>query len=150
MGDRSRLRRVVSATMKIILVAALAFGSVSAQGRISASDGRVKLPAAGATQAMAFVTLENPTMYAIYVTSAAADAAGKVELRDAGQDGDARLKPVEFITVPAYGRVDMGATGVHLLLRDLKRPLKEGDAVALTLTTDVDVTLKLQAVVSKE
>ena len=135
---------------EIAVAMTIAIGSAAVQGRISASDGKVKLPAAGEAQAMAFVTVENPTMYAIYVTSAAADAAGKVELRDAGQDGDARLKPVEFITVPAYGRVDMGATGVHLLLRDLKRPLKEGDAVALTLTTDVDVTLKLQAVVSKE
>ena len=135
---------------EIAVAAAIAIGSAAAQGRISASDGKVKLPAAGETQAMAFVTVENPTMYAIYVTSAASDAAGKVELRDAGQDGAARLKAVEFITVPAYGRVDMGANGVHLLLRDLKRPLKEGDAVALTLTTDVDVTLKLQAVVRKE
>ena len=144
------VRRLVKTTVRLACAIGLAIASAVAQGRVVASDGRVKLPAAGETQAMAFVTVENPTMYAIYVMSAAADAAGKVELRDAGQDGDARLKPVEFITVPAYGRVDMGPSGVHLLLRDLKQPLKEGDAVALTPTTDIDVTLKLQAVVSKE
>ena len=37
--------------------------------------------------------------------------------------------------------------GVYLLLRDLKRTLKEGDTVTLTLSTDVDVTLKVAAIV---
>ena len=43
--------------------------------RVAASSGWVKLPAAGETAAMAFVVIENPTMYEIYVTSATADAA---------------------------------------------------------------------------
>ena len=144
------MRRIVRIVARIVVAASMAVGASAAQGRITASDARITLPAAGQTQAMAFVAVENPTMYAIYVTSASADAAGKVELRDASQDGDAKLKPVEFITVPAYGRVDMGPNGVHLSLLDLKRPLKEGDAIALTLMTDVDVTLKVQAVVRKE
>ena len=108
--------------------------------RVSASDGWLKLPAAGETQAMAFVTIENPGMYEVNVTSATADAAGKVDLRDAG-------KTVDFITVPAYGRTDMAPGGVYLLLRDLKRALKEGDTVTLTLSTDVDITLKVVATV---
>ena len=118
--------------------------------RVAASSGRVKLPAAGETAAMAFVAIENPTMYEIYVVSATADAAGKVELRDGGQSGDARLKPVEFISVPAYGRVDMEPAGPHLLLLDLKRPLKEGDTVVLALATDNAGTLEVPAVVRKE
>jgi copper(I)-binding protein len=115
--------------------------------RVVASDGWVK---PGNTEAMAFVAIDNPTMYGIYVMSATADAAGKVELRDASQSGDARLKPVEFISVPAYDRVDMGPNGVHLLLLDLKRPLKEGDRVALTLSLDGNATLEAVAIVRKE
>jgi hypothetical protein len=118
--------------------------------RVAASSGWVKLPAAGETAAMAFVVIENPTMYEIYVVSATADAAGKVELRDGGQSGDARLKPVEFISAPAYGRVDMEPGGPHLLLLDLKRPLKEGDKVVLALATDNAGTLEVPAVVRKE
>lgn len=126
-------------------------GGLAAQGkRVAASDGWVKLPATDGTQAMAFVAIENPTMYGIYVTSATADAAGKIELRDASQSGNARLKPVEFISVPAYDRVDMGPDGVHLVLLDLKRPLKEGDRVALTLTLDGNGTLEVVAIVRKE
>jgi copper(I)-binding protein len=118
--------------------------------RVAASSGWVKLPAAGETGAMAFVAIENPTMYEIYVVSATADAAGKVELRDGAQSGDARLKPVEFISVPAYASVDMKPESVHLVLLDLKRPLKEGDKVVLALATDNAGTLEVPAVVRKE
>ena len=125
----------------LIFLVAVATASLAGQDkRVTASDGWVKLPAAGETQAMAFVTIENPGMYEVNVTSATADAGAKVEFRDAG-------KPVDFITVPAYGRTDMTPGGVYLLVRDLKRALKEGDTVTLTLSTDVDVTLKVVVIV---
>ena len=142
---------MTSALAAIAAMLAIAGSAVAGQAKEpSAQAAWVKLPAQGETQAMAFVTVTNPTMYVIYVTRAAADAAGKVELRDLGQSGGVRERAVEFITVPAYERVDMGPGGAYLLLRDLKRPLKEGDTVALTLSTDVDVTLKIAAVVKKD
>jgi copper(I)-binding protein len=110
---------------------------------VKASNGWVKLPASGETAAMAFVTVENAGMYEVNLTSATSDAATKVELRDAGQT-------VTFINVPAYGRVDMSATGVHLMLSGLKRALKAGDAVTLTLSTDSDITLTVAAPVRTE
>jgi copper(I)-binding protein len=146
----SRNRRLV-ATSAITIVAALASVVPSAQDKgVNASNGWVKLPATGETQAMAFVTIENPGMYEVNVVSARSDAAGKVELRDAAQSGEASRKAITFITVPAYGRVDMSSVGVHLLLLDMKRPIKEGDALTLTLSTDSDITLTVAARVNKD
>ena len=142
-----------SKVLGVTLATAIAFACTVLNGQdrgVKASNGWVKLPAAGETGAMAFVAIENPTMYGIYVVSATADAAGKVELRDGGQSGDARLKPVEFISVPAYDRIDMEPGGPHLLLLDLKRPLKEGDKIGLTIATDNAGTLEVTAVVRKE
>jgi copper(I)-binding protein len=120
-------------------IAALCSAVLAAQDKgVKASNGWVKLPASGETQAMAFVTLENPGMYEVNITSARADAAGKVEMRDAGQ-------AVTFINVPAYGRVDMSPGAVHLVLLAVKQALKEGDAVTLTLATDSDITLTVAA-----
>ena len=130
-----------------VFVSAALIMAAAQPKRVAASSGWVKLPAPGETQAMAFVAIENPTMYGIYVVSATADAAGRVELRDGGQSGDARLKPVEFISVPAYESIDMKPDSVHLMLLDLRRPLKEGDKVALTLATDNAGTLEIAAIV---
>ncbi len=114
------------------------------QKPVTAADGWVQAPKAGETTAAAFVIVRNPTMYDVYVTAATTDAAGSVELRQAATGAPA--KPVQRITVPAYESIIMGADGAHLLLKDLKRPLKAGDTVSLTLTTDQGV-LKVAAVV---
>jgi periplasmic copper chaperone A len=133
------------------IVGALVSATPAAQDKgVKASNARVKLPEAGETDAIAFVTIENPGMYDVNVISAKADVAGKVELRDAAQGGEASRKAITFITVPAYGRVDMASAGVHLVLLSLKRPIKEGDNVTLTLSTDVDITLTVVAQVRKE
>jgi hypothetical protein len=143
-------KRLVAATVMMVLTSC-ATARVSAQDkRVIASSGWVKLPEAGETQALAFVTVENPTMYEVYVTSAASAAAARIELRDAAQSADAREKAVMFIAVPAYGRIDMSRSGAHLMLLDLKRPLHEGDTIGLTLSTDIDVALQVSAPVRKE
>ena len=137
--------------MFLIFLAAIATAVLAGQEkRVSASDGWLKLPAAGETQAMAFANFENSTMYAVYLKSATADVAQKVELRDASLSGDAALKALEFVTVPAQDWAYMGPKGAHLLLMDLKRPLKEGDTVTLTLTTEIGDTLRVTATVKKE
>ena len=82
-----------------------------------------------------------------YLVSAASDVAGKVEFR---KTGDGEAKAVPELTVPAYGKLTMGPDGVHLLLVELKRPLQEDESVPLTLTTDGNVKLGIQAVVRKE
>jgi periplasmic copper chaperone A len=118
--------------------------------RITASNAWVKLPASGETRTMAFANFENATMYDVYLKSAAADVAEKVELRDAGLSGEAALKAVDFVTVPAHAWAYMGPKGNHLLLLDLKRELKEGDIVTLTVTTEIGDSLQVQAVVKRD
>ncbi len=110
-----------------------------AQPSITASDAWVGEAAAGGT-AVAGLTLTNPTMYDIYVVAATSDAAGKVELRE----GD---KAVKHITVPSFGFVELKAAGPHMVLMDLKRALKAGENVTLTVETDGGVTVVTTAVV---
>lgn len=123
---------------------------VVAQKAVSVSSGWVKLPAPGETMALAFANVDNPTMYDIYLVTATADIAGKVEFREMGQGGDAKAQPVKELTVPAYGSVLMSPKGVHLVLIDLKRPLKEGDTVSLTFTNEMGEKFRVSAVVRKE
>jgi copper(I)-binding protein len=136
----------------LVLAVLLAAGHDAAgqEKRIAPADAWVRLPAAGEMQTIAVVSFENSTMYDVYLTSATADAAGRVELRDASRSGDAAQKPLEFITVPAHDWAYMDPKGAHMLLMDLKRPLKEGDTVVLTVKTDTGTTVDVPAVVKKQ
>jgi copper(I)-binding protein len=117
---------------------------------VEASSGWVKTPAAGETTAMAFVAIDNPTQYDVYLTSAATDAAGKVEFRDKSASSDPQGQVRKTVNVSAFGSLAMDPKGVYLLLTDLKRPIKDGDMVSLTLTTDGGAMLQVSAAVRKE
>ena len=125
--------------MRTSLVVLLLNLIVHAQPAITASDGWIAEPAADGTAA-AYLSISNPTMYDIYVVTVTSDAAGKIELRN----GD---KPAKELTVPAYGSLDLTPAGPHLMLMDLKKPLKAGENVMLTLMTDGGITVVIPAVV---
>lgn len=138
-------KRAKTVILAAIVGMAVVSGQVAAQTNVlAATDGWVKTPAAGETTALAFALIRNPTMYDVYVTSASADVAGSVELRQAAPGTSGKVVP--HITVPAYESIRMGPAGVYLLLSNLKAPLKERGTVHLTLTTDQGV-LKLAAIV---
>ena len=125
--------------MPTILVALLLNLIVHAQPAITASDAWITESAADGTAA-AYLSISNPTMYDIYVVEATSAAAGKIELRS-------RDKPAKELTVPAYGSLELTPAGPHLMLMDLKKALKAGDYVTLTLMTDGGVTIVTSAVV---
>ena len=131
----------------LLLVLVLAASvSASQQAGPSAADAWIVEPAAGDTSAVAYLTVNNPTMYDIYVMSATTTAAEKVELR---QGSGAAAKAVTSITVSSYGSAELKADSEHLVLVNLKRPLKAGDTVDLTLKTDGGVNIVVSAVVKK-
>jgi copper(I)-binding protein len=109
------------------------------QRPINASDGWVKVePNATAS---AFVVIENPTMYDVYIVKATADVADEVAFRDSSPPGDPQ--DLKEAIAPAYGQLEMKADGVHLVLSKLKQTLRVGDAVLITLTTDGGITLQV-------
>ena len=55
----------------------------------------------------------------------------------------------EDVTVPAYGDAYLVANGVHIYLSDLKKELKEGDKVYLTLKTELGLPVEVEATVKK-
>jgi copper(I)-binding protein len=125
-----------------------AAGIAAQQKTVSASQAWVKAPAADQMLTEGFVVVDNPTMYDVYLTAAATEAAGKVEFRDVRKSGAEQV--VTEVTVPAYGSITMDPKGLHLVLSGLKRPLKDGDTIPLTLTTHDGLTMEVSATVKKE
>ncbi|MEZ5289538.1 MAG: copper chaperone PCu(A)C [Vicinamibacterales bacterium] len=132
----------------VVLALAVSFvgfpAAVPVQQAPKAVSAWVAAPAAGADAAVAYVAIENPTMYDIYITAATTDAAKTVELR-AGATGGGEPAVVTEFTVPAYGSTAAEQAAPHLRLVQLTRPLAAGDTVQLTLTTDGGVALNVAA-----
>ena len=110
---------------------------------VSASDAWVKLPATGETTTTAFAVIDNPTMYDVYLVAASSPVAADVVFGDASTAG--KEAPVKEVTAPAYGKTELTPQGVHLVLKGLKRTLKAGEAVTITIVTDNGATIDLSA-----
>jgi hypothetical protein len=63
--------------------------------------------------------------------------AGAVEIHSmVHEDGKMKMRSVESIVLPAEKVVDLGKSGNHVMLLNLKQALKAGDSVPLTLTIE--------------
>lgn len=81
----------------------------------------------------AYFEITSPT--AATLTAIESVAAGEVQLHRMDMDGDVmRMRRVERLELPAGQPVVLSAGGMHLMLMQLKRPLREGDRVPLLLT----------------
>jgi copper(I)-binding protein len=129
----------------LILVLSAPTAAVQPQKDTAISSGWVKLPADGAASAEAYLVINNPTMYDVFLQKASSEAAGAVEFRAAGTP-DA----LTFVTVPAYESLEMNAKGTYLLLRDLKKPLTAGATVPISVSTGPGAPLTVEAVVKNE
>ena len=144
---KNRARRVWGCVLTTAVVLLVGVGSAIAQDKpITTDDAWVKLPEAGAKSTLAYLTVNNPGMYAIYLVSGTSDAAGKVEFRDASKANATQ----EDVTVIAYDSTYMNPKGIHIFLSDLKKELKEGDTVHITLKTELGIPIEIDAKVKKE
>lgn len=139
-------RRTLTAVVTALLCSTLGLrASTTIQKPITASDAWVKaLPDGTAT---AFAVVDNPTMYDVYLVSASADIADEVRFREPEATGSTNTKEVKEITAPAYSKAILTPGGTHLTLDKLKRQLKVGETIVLTLTTDGGLVLQVPAVV---
>ena len=83
----------------------------------------------------AYVTIQNPSAEAEAIIAAGSDAADSVELHETIRDGEVmRMRQVPRFEIPAGGRLEMRPGGKHIMLINLRRDLKPGERVSITLT----------------
>lgn len=89
------------------------------------------------TGAVYFRAIKNPGAQADRLLSATSPLAARVEIHQMQMDGDVmRMRAVPALALPAHTetRLRHGTpTGQHLMLFDLKAPLKDGDRFPVTL-----------------
>lgn len=94
----------------------------------------------------AYMLLRNSGDEIDRLVSATSDVAESVELHISQTENDVTsMRPVEFIEVPAGGEAELKPGGLHIMLIGLKRALKEGDKVRLTLEFEKAGTVSVEA-----
>ena len=89
----------------------------------------------GATTGGAYLTVENKGSAPDRLVGGSADVAGKVEIHEmAMSNGVMKMRPLEKGLEIAPGKsVKLAPGGYHVMLMDLKSPLKKGDKLPVTL-----------------
>ena len=89
----------------------------------------------GAKIAGGFLTIENKGAAPDRLVSGSADIVGKVEIHEmAMNNGVMTMRPLDKgLAIEPGKTVKLAPGGYHLMLMDLKQPLKQGDKVPLTL-----------------
>lgn len=117
---------------RLALVPALLLTAGLAQAQVVVADAWVRATVPQQKATGAFMQIKSPTD--VKLISVSTPAAGVAEVHEMAMDGDVmRMRPVAALAVSAGKPVELKPGGYHVMLMDLKGPLKTGDAVPLTL-----------------
>lgn len=115
---------------KILSLFLLAALPALAQVTVGEPWVRATVAAQKATGAFMTLTSVQPTK----LVGVSSPAAGTVEVHEMKMENDMmRMRQMPALDLPAGQAVKLAPGGYHLMLLDLKQPLKEGDKIPLTL-----------------
>jgi periplasmic copper chaperone A len=132
-----------------LFLASLAAAPLRAQevkaGDLSITQAWSRATPGGAKIGVGYLTIENKGSAPDRLTSVSAEVAGKVEVHEmAMNNGVMTMRPLDKGLIIDPGKtVKLAPGGSHLMLFDLKNPLKQGDKVPMTLEFEKAGKVKL-------
>lgn len=143
------IRLHVSAAAMLAVLAAPTFAAGAADS-ISVVDPYVRQAPPGAMATGAFMVIKNSGAKEVKVVKADNPASKVTELHTHLNDGGVmKMRPVKDIPVKAKGEAVLKPGGLHVMLIDMKAPMKEGDIIPITLTFDDGSSKKVDVPVKK-
>lgn len=108
-----------------------------AADQVAVHDPYVRLAPPNAPATGAFMVIRNNGDKDVKVVKADNPASRVTELHThLNEGGVMKMRPVAAIDVKAKGEAVLKPGGLHVMLIDLKAPMKEGDVVPITFTFD--------------
>ncbi|MFN4325067.1 MAG: copper chaperone PCu(A)C [Azonexus sp.] len=108
-----------------------------AADHVAVQDPYVRLAPPNAPATGAFMVIKNQGDKDIKLVKAANPVSKVTELHThLSEGGVMKMRPVPAIDIKAHGEAVLKPGGLHVMLIDLKAPMKEGDVVPITLTFD--------------
>jgi len=138
-----------------IAVAAALLALTLVTGTAAAEDYKVKMlrvsnpftraTPPGAKIAGAFMSIENQGKEADRLVSASSPVAAVVAIHEMTMDGGLmKMRAVKGIDLKPGATVELRPGGYHVMLEDLKRPLKDGEQIPLVLTFEKAGALEIK------
>ena len=126
----------------------LAFLAAPAFAQVAIDDAWTRATAPGAKVGAGYMKITSTA--ADRLVGASSPAAARVELHVTEKKGDVmRMREVKAYDIPARGGFELSPGGAHLMLVDLKAPLKAGAKIPMTLrfekAGEVKVELQVRA-----
>jgi len=150
------MKKVATGMVGMALIACL-FTAPARAGDVKAGDLVIsqawgRATPNGAKIGGGYLTIENRGSTPDKLIGVSGDIAGKIEVHEmAMNDGVMKMRPLDKgLAIEPGKTVKLAPGGYHLMMMDLKNPLKQGDRVPVTLEFEkagkVQVTLDVQAV----
>jgi hypothetical protein len=154
--QKSALALVARWVLRVVILICVAAAPSRADdvkaGDLVITQGWTRATPGGAKTGGGFLTIENKGSSPDKLVGVSADVAGKVEVHQMATDGGVmKMRPIEGgLTIETGKTVKLAPGGLHLMMMDLKAPLKQGEKVPVTLQFEkagkVSVTLDVQSV----
>ncbi|MDE2332381.1 MAG: copper chaperone PCu(A)C, partial [Bradyrhizobium sp.] len=133
------MRSIVQTLASVLFVALLCAAPARAQevkaGDLVITQAWTRATPNGAKIGGGYLTIENKGSTPDRLLGGSTDAAGRVEVHQmTTKDGVMTMRPLgDGLTIDPGKTVKLAPGGYHLMMFDLKNPLKQGDTVPVTL-----------------
>ena len=153
------IRRSLTALAALFLASALvtlaapgAFAHEFKIGAIEIVHPWSRATPGGAKVAIGYLVIKNDGAEPDRLVSATAEVAGSVALHEmAMNNGVMTMRPVTGgVVIPAHGEIALKPGSYHLMLEDLKQPLKEGESFKGTLTFEKAGTVAVEFLIESD
>ena len=136
-------------TLLIALVPALASAHEYSHGKVTIDHPWSRPTPPGTPMGVGYLVIVNNSKKDITLTAAETPRAGHVSIHESlMKDGVMRMQPVKGgLKIPAGSKVELKPHGYHLMLEQLKEPLKAGERLPLSLNFDGAETIKVELLV---
>jgi len=118
--------------------------SYGADANLIVRDAWIREAPPNAVALAGYMTMENPSGKEQSLVNATSDAFGNVMIhRTVHEDGMAKMKHQEAVTIPAKGSVKFEPNGYHLMLMNPKQPVRADDQISVNLILADDSQVKV-------
>jgi periplasmic copper chaperone A len=127
--------RSISARIAVILAA---LSATAAMADVVGSDGWSRATPPGSKEAVGYLVLTNngdEERSLMVITSTISDVV-RIHRNSLDSEGVTKMWPVGFLKIEPGQTVRFDPNGLHVMFGELKKPLKAGDKVPLTLQFD--------------